>query len=63
MAESKFLTYAEVARRLQLPVGSLYGKVRRGEIPHLRFGPRTIRFDADEIERWVKARQVEAHAC
>jgi excisionase family DNA binding protein len=38
MTESKFLTYAEVARRLHLPVGSLYGKVRRCEIPHLRFG-------------------------
>jgi excisionase family DNA binding protein len=62
MKDEKYLTYADVARRLGLPVGSLYGKVKRGEIPHLRFGPRTIRFDASEIERWVKAHQVEAGA-
>lgn len=62
MQDEKFITYADVARRLGVPVGSLYGIVKRGEIPYLRFGPRTIRFDPVEIERWVKTHQMEARA-
>lgn len=60
--DEKYLTYKQLADRLHLPVGSLYGKVARGEIPHVRFGPRTVRFDEAKVEQWLKTRRVESHA-
>jgi predicted DNA-binding transcriptional regulator AlpA len=32
--------------------------VHRKLIPHVRIAPRMVRFDPDEIERWIASRQV-----
>lgn len=32
--------------------------VRRHEIPHVRLGPRFVRFDREELERWLSERSV-----
>jgi excisionase family DNA binding protein len=52
----RLLTAAQVAERLQLPVDHVYLFVRRGEIPHLRFG-RTVRFREVAITRWLEEQE------
>ena len=42
----------ELADLLGLTLGTIYKKVRRGEIPVVRIG-RSVRFPRDEIERWL----------
>lgn len=44
------LTVREVADRLRLHPGTVYRLARAGALPSLRVG-RSIRFQADEIER------------
>ena len=56
MPGNKLLTYRELSDLLNIPVGSLYCKVFRGEIPHLRLGKRTVRFDEAAIAAWLAAR-------
>src|SRR5690606_34019777 len=41
--EDRLLTVADVAEYLGLSVGTVYNKVSRGEIPHVKIG-RTLRF-------------------
>ena len=38
------LTYADLQRLLALPLGTLYSMVARKRIPHVRLGPRIVRF-------------------
>jgi predicted DNA-binding transcriptional regulator AlpA len=32
--------------------------VHRRQIPYVRIAPRVVRFDPDEIERWISSRRV-----
>jgi len=41
-----------LADRLGVPVSWVYLKCRAREMPHLKFG-HYLRFDVDELERWV----------
>ena len=61
-AERRLLSYSEVAERYGLRRGTLASLVHRRQIPHVRLGPRFVRFDPDEIERWIDARRVPAKA-
>lgn len=54
------LTYRDVARRLGVPVGTVHYWVCRNAIPHVRLGPRSVRFRPAEIERWLDERAVSA---
>lgn len=54
------LTYVETARLLGLPLGTVYSLVSQRRIPHVRLGPRLVRFDRDELERWLAARRIPA---
>lgn len=56
----RYAGYSELSEAIHIPVGTIYGWVRRGFIPHLRLGPRLIRFDLDEVSDWLKSRQVKA---
>lgn len=47
------LSYADAARLLSLPIGTLYAKVARREIPFVRLGSRTVRFRRPELEAWL----------
>ena len=49
-------TYADLAERTKIPAGSLRMMVSRGLIPHLRVGPRTVRFDPNAIRAWLDSR-------
>ena len=53
----KLITYQKAAALLDLPVGTLYAWVHQKRVPHLRLGPRTVRFDEDELRAWVAERR------
>jgi excisionase family DNA binding protein len=55
----RLMTYQETANRLGLCLSTLYAMVSRGQIPHIRLGPRLVRFDTDEVHAWISARRVE----
>lgn len=50
--------YADAARYLGVPLGTLYWWVAERCIPHTRLGPRSVRFDLDELRDWVARRHV-----
>ena len=45
MCERRLLTAAELARQLRISPSAIYELHRRGTIPALRVGARTLRFD------------------
>lgn len=53
---SALWTYGELADFTKIPKGSLRTMVSRREIPHLRVGPRTVRFDPAVIVSWLDRR-------
>jgi excisionase family DNA binding protein len=56
------LTYREAARMLGLPRGTIYSMVHHNQIPHVRLGKRLVRFDVDELRRFVDEHRVEARS-
>jgi len=43
----------EVAEWLGLSIHAVYRKVQQKEIPHIRIGPRTVRFNRARLEAWL----------
>ncbi len=58
----RLLTYDQAAAYLNLPVGTLHAWVREGRVPHLRLGPRTVRFRRGDLDAWTDDHLVGA-AC
>lgn len=54
------MNYQQAARYLNLSKHTLYTFVARGVVPHLRYAPRTVRFDRKQLDEWIKQRQVPA---
>ena len=52
------LTYREAATLLGVPIGTLYAWVHTRAIPHVRLGPRLVRFSRDALGHWLDARSV-----
>ncbi|MBX2802291.1 MAG: helix-turn-helix domain-containing protein [Myxococcales bacterium] len=50
--------YKEAAHRLGVDVSTLYNWVSIKKIPHRRFTRRCVRFDADELEAWIRVHRV-----
>lgn len=50
--------YKGTSQLTGLPTGTLYSLVSRGQIPHIRLGPRLVRFDEDEILKWLKKHEI-----
>jgi excisionase family DNA binding protein len=57
--DKKLQTYGEMAARLGVPVGTLYAMVHHGRIPHVRLGPRLVRFDHEVIDAWLERHSVK----
>lgn len=55
---AELLTYREVAGMIGVPLGTLYEKVARREIPHVRLGRRLVRFERSAIDAWLRDRRV-----
>lgn len=49
------ITVAELTELLNLGRTAIYDMVRRGAIPYIRIGY-SVRFDPDEIAKWLRAR-------
>jgi excisionase family DNA binding protein len=49
------ITVAELAELISLGRTAIYDMVRRGAIPCIRIGY-SVRFDPDEIAKWLRAR-------
>ena len=49
----RLLTAEEVAEHLAVPVSWVRESTRSGAMPHVRLG-RYVRFDLDDVERWLE---------
>lgn len=58
MSTKKLWTYTEAIERLGMPRGTLSRLVMEQRIPHLRLGPRTVRFDPGDLDEWLTAHRV-----
>lgn len=56
---SRFLTYAQAAAYLALPIGTLRAMVSHKRIPHVRLGPRTVTFELVDLDSWIADRKVK----
>ena len=54
----KLLTAPEVADLLGMSEGAVRNLVYRRQIPHVKVGPKTLRFDPVEIADWLAERRV-----
>jgi len=55
----RLLTYQEAADVLGISTGTLHWWVHEKKIPHIRYGPRLVRFDEDVIVAWIAERIVD----
>lgn len=53
----RLLTYKQVAELIQAPISTAYALVSQGRMPHLKIGPRFIRFDEEEILQWLDSKK------
>lgn len=60
--DDELLDYEAVGKMTALKVGTLRWLVHEQRIPHLRFGPRTVRFEQQAIKHWIAARKVGEQA-
>lgn len=58
---SKRIDYTAAAEILGVGVGTLRSMVHRKQVPHIRMGPKLVRFDRDELEQWLHAHSVPAN--
>jgi excisionase family DNA binding protein len=56
---AELVDYDEAAHMLGVPKGTVYGWVHLKAIPHVRLGPRLVRFVRSEIVAWLRERSVE----
>ena len=56
--DDDLLTYPEAEKFLHIKRGTLYGLVAEKRIPHVRFGPRLVRFSRAALRAWVGSRSV-----
>lgn len=57
--EGVLLTYDDLANRWQVPRSTLHWMVFQRRLPHLRLGPRTVRFDLQAIEEFERQHTVQ----
>ena len=56
--EESLLCYRHAAKVLGLPLGTLYSLVSQRRIPHIRLGPRLVRFRQHDLRVWIAANRV-----
>jgi excisionase family DNA binding protein len=56
----RMLGYPELEALIRIPRGTLYCWVHQRAIPHVRLGPRLVRFRLSEVVAWLDQRAVAA---
>jgi len=56
----KLLTYRETSEILNIPISTLYSRVSEKTIPHVRIGPRMVRFLQSDILDLIQKSIVKA---
>ncbi len=51
--KAELIGYPELAQLTGLPKGTLYSLVHRRQIPHIRLGPRLVRFRRTDVAAWM----------
>ena len=51
--------YADAARALGVPLGTLYAWVSTKRIPHHRLGPRIVKFSRHRLALWIDEARVD----
>lgn len=59
MNSRRLLRIHEVAELLRMSVGSIYHLVSQKRIPVIRISTRCIRFDPEEVQRWIESMRQE----
>lgn len=57
-----YITKQEASARLAIGMRTLEGIIARGQLRAYRIGPKLVRIDEDELEDYVRARQVAPEA-
>jgi len=60
MASNRTVGYQAAAKHLGITVGALRSRVARKTIPHRRVTTWIVRFDLDELDRWMSGTPVPA---
>ena len=58
LTECERVDYIGAAAFIGVPIGTVRAWVARRQIPHLRLGPRLVRFDLADLRRWLDERRV-----
>jgi excisionase family DNA binding protein len=58
----EYLSYQQVSSAYGIGLSTLYSMVRRKQIPHVRIGPRFVRFRRSELDAWLNERSVDLGA-
>jgi len=56
----EMLDYNQLAEEFNIKKGTLHCWVHQHKIPHVRLGPRFVRFRRSEIEAWMREKDVPA---
>lgn len=54
----ELLTVKEVAKKLTLSENTVYRMAAKREIPYIKFGYKTMRFDPVEIDKLIRKHQI-----
>ncbi len=55
----EYLSYEQVSKLLNVKKETVYAWVCRKKIPHIRLGPRNVRFSRKKLEEWLERSNVE----
>ena len=61
-AGENFLTYKQLHDLTGIPLGTLYCLVHKRILPHVRLGPRTVRFKTLDVNHWLETGYRQAHS-
>jgi excisionase family DNA binding protein len=53
----RLLTIAEAAQRVHVSCRVVYRWIQKGELPAIRFGPRLVRLDPDDLDDYISGKR------
>ena len=60
-SEQRYISPLELSQYLSIAVQTVYEWTSQKKIPFVKLG-RLVRFDQQEIDKWMKTQRVEPHA-